>query len=68
MIGWRETISEEAMTKSSERILTSHVGSLPRPERLIELNSQRASGEHTDEAGYQQELRTAVIDLVARRK
>jgi len=56
------------MQRSSERILTSHVGSLPRPEKLIELNSQRASGEHTDEAGYQQELRTAVIDLVARQK
>ena len=56
------------MQRSSERILTSHVGSLPRPEKLIELNNQRASGEHTDEAGYQQELRNAVIDLVARQK
>ena len=52
------------MQSSSERILTSHVGSLPRPEKLIALNSQRASGTDTDEAGYQQELRNAVIDVV----
>src|ERR1700692_2268249 len=56
------------MQRSSERILTSHVGSLPRPEKLIALNSQRATGTDTDEAGYQQELRNAVVDLVARQK
>jgi 5-methyltetrahydropteroyltriglutamate--homocysteine methyltransferase len=53
---------------SSDRILTSHVGSLPRPERLIALNAQRASGELTDEAGYQEELKAAVIDLVRRQR
>jgi 5-methyltetrahydropteroyltriglutamate--homocysteine methyltransferase len=53
---------------SSDRILTTHAGSLPRPEKLIALNSQRARGELTDEAGYQQELRGAVVDLVARQK
>ena len=52
------------MQRSSERILTSHVGSLPRPERLITLNNRRASGGQVDEAGYQQELRNAVIDVV----
>src|ERR1039457_5722457 len=56
------------MQRSSERILTSHVGSLPRPERLITLNNRRASGAQVDEAGYQQELRNAVIDLVARQQ
>jgi hypothetical protein len=38
------------MQKSSDRILTSHVGSLPRPEKLIALNSQRASGELSETA------------------
>ena len=56
------------MPGRSDRILTSHVGSLPRPEHLIALNAQRASGEFTDEAGYQEELKTAVIDLVRRQK
>ena len=52
------------MQRSSERILTSHVGSLPRPEKLIVLNNRRTGGGQVDEAGYQQELRNAVIDVV----
>jgi 5-methyltetrahydropteroyltriglutamate--homocysteine methyltransferase len=56
------------MPGRSDRILTSHVGSLPRPEHLIALNAQRARGEFTDEAGYQEELKAAVIDLVRRQK
>jgi 5-methyltetrahydropteroyltriglutamate--homocysteine methyltransferase len=32
------------MPTSSGRIVTSHAGSLPRPEELIELNRQRAAG------------------------
>jgi 5-methyltetrahydropteroyltriglutamate--homocysteine methyltransferase len=56
------------MPGRSDRILTSHVGSLPRPEHLIALNAQRARGEFTDEAGYQEELKDAVIDLVRRQK
>ncbi len=56
------------MQRSSERILTSHVGSLPRPDRLIALNNRRARGGQVDEAGYQQELRNAVIDVVRRQQ
>jgi 5-methyltetrahydropteroyltriglutamate--homocysteine methyltransferase len=50
------------------RILTSHAGSLPRPEHLIELNSHRAGGERSDEAAYVQELRGAVAAVVARQR
>jgi len=35
-----------------DRILTSHAGSLPRPENLIALNERRAEGDFTDEAEY----------------
>jgi 5-methyltetrahydropteroyltriglutamate--homocysteine methyltransferase len=56
------------MPDRSERILTTHVGSLPRPEDLIALNRRRALGEDTDEAGYQSELASAVADLVERQK
>jgi methionine synthase II (cobalamin-independent) len=42
-----------------DRILTSHAGSLPRPEDLIALNEQRAEGEFTDEAEYLGRLRAA---------
>jgi len=32
-----------------DRILTSHAGSLPRPESLISLNELRAAGEFTED-------------------
>ncbi|MCL2582057.1 MAG: cobalamin-independent methionine synthase II family protein [Streptosporangiales bacterium] len=51
-----------------DRILTSHAGSLPRPEDLITLNEQRASGEFTDEEEYARRLSAAVADVVARQK
>jgi 5-methyltetrahydropteroyltriglutamate--homocysteine methyltransferase len=38
------------MQMSSGRILTSHAGSLPRPEDLIELNRRRAAGDLTGES------------------
>lgn len=55
------------MRNSSERILTSHAGSLPRPDRLIELNAARREGT-SDEAEFQAALTGAVSDLVARQK
>jgi len=54
------------MPNSPDRILTSHVGSLPRPEGLIALNHQRESGDLADEAGYQRELTDAVASVVRR--
>ena len=50
------------MRTSSDRILTSHVGSLPRPDALIEANRAREAGEATDEPAFQQTLRAAVGD------
>jgi 5-methyltetrahydropteroyltriglutamate--homocysteine methyltransferase len=49
-----------------DRILTSHAGSLPRPEDLIALNERRAAGDFADEAYYMERLRAAVADVVAR--
>ena len=51
------------------RILTSHAGSLPRPESLIRLNERRATAaahEATDEQAYQDALGAAVTDVVKR--
>jgi 5-methyltetrahydropteroyltriglutamate--homocysteine methyltransferase len=48
-----------------DRILTSHAGSLPRPESLISMNELRAAGGFTDEETYQRELSAAVTDVVA---
>jgi 5-methyltetrahydropteroyltriglutamate--homocysteine methyltransferase len=51
-----------------DRILTSHAGSLPRPEDLIALNERRAAWDFTDEAEYLGRLRAAVADVVARQR
>ena len=36
------------MLRSTDRILTTHTGSLPRPERLTQLYIDRASGKEVD--------------------
>jgi len=54
------------MRNSSSRILTTHAGSLPRPNGLIELNRARQDGESNDEATYQSQLAAAVQDVVKR--
>src|ERR1700728_815996 len=51
------------------RILTSHAGSLPRPDDLIRRNETRAAGdEATDEQAYQEALGAAVTDVVRRQR
>lgn len=54
------------MRHSRDHILTSHAGSLPRPESLIEANRLRQSGGGVDEAAFQAHLRSAVGELVRR--
>src|SRR5262245_7607440 len=49
------------MKRSTERILTTHVGSLPRPEDLMALYRDNAADE-----GLQPRLRAAVGDIVQR--
>jgi 5-methyltetrahydropteroyltriglutamate--homocysteine methyltransferase len=51
-----------------DRILTSHAGSLPRPEDLIALNERRAAAGFTEEEQYLGRLRAAVADVVARQR
>jgi 5-methyltetrahydropteroyltriglutamate--homocysteine methyltransferase len=50
----------------SDRVRTSHAGSLPRPDDLIELNRRRIDQEPVDEDEYQQRLRDATIEVVRR--
>jgi 5-methyltetrahydropteroyltriglutamate--homocysteine methyltransferase len=54
------------MRNSSDHILTSHVGSLPRSDALIEANRARQSGEPIDEARSTAQLEAAVADVVRR--
>jgi 5-methyltetrahydropteroyltriglutamate--homocysteine methyltransferase len=52
------------MRGSADHILTSHVGSLPRPDNLIEANRARESGEPVEEPQFQEKLRAAVAQVV----
>ena len=54
------------MRTSTDHILSSHAGSLPRPDALIAANRARESGEAVDEAAFQQTLRGAVAEAVRR--
>ena len=56
------------MKRSSARILTTHAGSLPRPDDLIELNRARQAGETVDETAFRARLGAAVADVVRRQK
>jgi 5-methyltetrahydropteroyltriglutamate--homocysteine methyltransferase len=56
------------MKASTDRILTTHVGSLPRPDDLISANRAREAGERADESAFQATLRAAVADVVGRQK
>lgn len=51
------------MKRSSDRILTTHVGSIIRPESLLALGS-RKHGPPKDAAAYAEALRQAVADVV----
>src|SRR5262245_18060348 len=56
------------MKHSSDRITTSHAGSRPRPDDVIEANRQHDTGGTVEEAGFQTMLTSAVSDVVRRQK
>jgi 5-methyltetrahydropteroyltriglutamate--homocysteine methyltransferase len=56
------------MRTSRERIRTSHAGSLPRPDALIDAHRAREAGESIDASGFQRTLGDAVADVVRQQK
>jgi 5-methyltetrahydropteroyltriglutamate--homocysteine methyltransferase len=52
------------MKRSTDRIITTHSGSLSRPPDLLALNRARAQGEKVDDAAYNQCLSDAVAQVV----
>jgi 5-methyltetrahydropteroyltriglutamate--homocysteine methyltransferase len=52
------------MKRSSERILTTHTGSLPRPEDLLTMLQQKESGQAFDAARLTSRIRSAVAEIV----
>jgi len=52
----------------ANRILTTHVGSLPRPAKFLEASQKRTLGEKFDEAAYETGLKDAVAEVVRKQK
>src|SRR5260221_3969075 len=49
---------------SADRILTTHVGSLPRPKDLLDLMKAKLSGAAYDKAAYDKRVKSAVAECV----
>jgi 5-methyltetrahydropteroyltriglutamate--homocysteine methyltransferase len=56
------------MRGSRDRIITSHVGSLPRPDALIEANAKRGADAGTGESAFQDLLSQSVTGVVRQQK
>jgi len=56
------------MRTSSDHILTSHAGSLPRPDALIEAYRAREAGEAGDDRALEETLQNAVGEVVRRQQ
>jgi 5-methyltetrahydropteroyltriglutamate--homocysteine methyltransferase len=54
------------MKHSTDRILTTHVGSLPRPQEVVDLLFAQDRGDPCDAATFDAALRRAVADAVSR--
>jgi 5-methyltetrahydropteroyltriglutamate--homocysteine methyltransferase len=52
------------MRRSAGRVLTTHVGSLPRPADLHAMGVARRDGQQADDAQYTARVRQAVADIV----
>src|SRR5580704_17580566 len=54
------------MMRSETRILTTHTGSLPRPEDLLEMMRASEAGKAIDRTALQARVRSAVAEVVRR--
>jgi 5-methyltetrahydropteroyltriglutamate--homocysteine methyltransferase len=54
------------MKRSTDRILTTHCGSLPRPKELLDLMKAKVNGEPYDANAFAQRVQNAVADIVHR--
>ncbi len=59
-LGGGTMISQQNM----DRVLTTHVGSLPRPHDLLDMMKARLAAQPCDEAAYQQRVSAAVMECV----
>ena len=56
------------MKRSTERILTTHTGSLPRPDNLVELMFAKEEGKAVDETLLAARIRDSVREVVERQR
>jgi 5-methyltetrahydropteroyltriglutamate--homocysteine methyltransferase len=56
------------MKLSTDRILTTHVGSLPRPQPVVDMLFQKERGEPFDAAEFERTMNQAVAEAVARQR
>ena len=54
------------MKLSTDRILTTHVGSLPRPPEVLALLEARETGRDFDQSAFEARLTEAVREIVAK--
>ena len=54
------------MQRSTDRILTTHVGSLVRPPKIRDVMDAKETGTDYDEAAFQEVLRTEAKAVVGR--
>src|SRR5437867_9196769 len=54
----------ELIQKNTERILTTHVGSLPRPKDVLDLMKVKVTGTPPDTRLYEHRIRSAVAECV----
>ena len=54
------------MKYSTDRILTTHTGSLPRPMDLVEMIYAKEGGEQVDEAALTARIKSATAEIVRR--
>lgn len=52
------------MKRSTDRILTTHTGSLPRPDEVVTMLYAKEKGELSDEPGFHNRVRTATTEVV----
>lgn len=52
------------MKRSTNRILTTHVGSLPRPVDLLAMNDAKASGRAIDQSVWSARVKAAILEVV----
>jgi 5-methyltetrahydropteroyltriglutamate--homocysteine methyltransferase len=58
---WEDTVT---IQQNTDRIRTTHIGSLPRPHALLDLMKARLEGRPYDEAAYRATLSKAVAETV----